>query len=140
MTRVLLDTNVVLDVLLDRHPWNVQAIAIWQAHLQNQIAAHMTATSVTDVFYVARRLAGRDQAWRAIRACLDQLYVIAVGATELQAAATWGGRGFEDGMRVACATAAGLDVIVTRDPAGFAGSTVEVIVPADLLNRLTAGS
>ena len=71
MTRVLLDTNVVLDVLLDRHPWNVQAIAIWQAHLQNQIAAHMTATSVTDVFYVARCLAGRAQAWRAIRACLD---------------------------------------------------------------------
>jgi predicted nucleic acid-binding protein len=86
MTRVLLDTNVVLDVLLDRHPWNVQAIAIWQAHLQNQIAAHMTATSVTDVFYVARRLAGRDQAWRAIRACLDQLYVIAVGATERRTA------------------------------------------------------
>jgi hypothetical protein len=53
MTRVLPDTNVVLDVLLDRHPWNV---------------------------------------------------------------------------------------IVTRDPAGFAGSTVEVIAPADLLNRLNAGS
>ena len=62
MIRVLLYTNVVLDVLLDGEPWNVQAKAIWQAHLQNQIAAHMTATSVTDVFYVARRLAGRDQA------------------------------------------------------------------------------
>ena len=115
MTRVLLDTNVVLDVLLDRHPWNVQAIAIWQAHLRNEIAAHMTATSVTDVFYVARRLAGREQAWRAIRACLDQLYVIAVGATELQAAVNSGGRDFEDGLQVACATAAGLDAIVTRD-------------------------
>ena len=50
MMRVLLDTNVVLDVLLDREPWNVQANAIWPAHLRNQIAAHMSATSVTDVF------------------------------------------------------------------------------------------
>jgi len=33
MIRVLLDTNVVLDALLDRQPWNVQARAIWQAHL-----------------------------------------------------------------------------------------------------------
>ena len=140
MIRVLLDTNVVLDVLLDRHPWNDQAKAIWQTHLQNQIAAHMTATSVTDVFYVARRLVGRNQAWQAIRACLDQLYIIAVGATELQAAATLGGRDFEDGLQIACAAVAGLDLIVTRDPAGFAGSAVEVIAPADLLNRLTADS
>jgi hypothetical protein len=71
---------------------------------------------------------------------IDQLYIIAVGATELQAAATLGGRDFEDGLQVACAAAAGLDLIVTRDPAGFAGSTVEVIAPADLLNRLNAGS
>lgn len=55
MIRVLLDTNVVLDALLNRQPWNVQAGAIWKAHLDDQIAAHMTATAVTDVFYVARR-------------------------------------------------------------------------------------
>lgn len=138
MIRVLLDTNVVLDVLLDRSPWNVQANAIWQAHLQNQIAAHMTATAVTDVFYVARRHAGRDQAWQAIRTCLDQLYLISVGATELQAAAALGGIDFEDRLQVACAAAAGLDVIVTRDPAGFVGSTVQVMAPTDLLNHLAA--
>lgn len=136
--RVLLDTNVVLDVLLDREPWNVQANAIWQAHLQNQIAAHMSATSVTDVFYVARRHAGHDQAWRAIRVCLDQLYIIAVGPTELQVAATFGGRDFEDALQVACAASAGLDVIVTRDRTGFAGSTVEAIEPTELLNRIAA--
>ncbi len=140
MIRVLLDTNVGLDALLDRQPWNVQARAIWQAHLDNRIAAHITATAVTDVFYVARRHAGREQAWRAIRACLDQLYLIAVGATELQAAATLGGRDFEDGLQIACAAAARLDVIVTRDPAGFVGSTVEAIEPAELLSRLATGS
>ena len=138
MIRVLLDTNVVLDVLLDRRPWSVQASAIWQAHLQNRIAAHLTATSVTNVFYVARRYAGRDPAWQAIRACLDQLYVIAVGANELQAAARLGGGDFEDALQAACAEAAGLDAVVTRDPAGFAGATVAVLAPAELLNRLNA--
>ena len=140
MIRVLLDTNVVLDALLDRQPWNVEARAIWQAHLDDQIAAHVTATAVTDVFYVARRHAGRDQAWRAVRACLDQLYLVAVGATELQAAATLGGRDFEDGLQIACAAAARLDAIVTRDPAGFEGSTVEPVEPAELLSRLGTGS
>jgi len=140
MIRVLLDTNIVLDALLNRQPWNAQARAIWQAHLDNQIAAYITATAVTDVFYVARRHAGLDQAWHAIRACLDQLYLIAVGGTELQAAANLGGCDFEDGLQIACAAAAKIDVIVTRDPDGFVGSAVEAIEPANLLSRLAADS
>lgn len=136
MMRVLLDTNVVLDVLLDREPWNVQANAIWQAHLRREIAAHTSATSITDIFYVARRRVGRDQAWYAVRACLDQLYVIAVGATELQAAATLGGRDFEDALQIACAAAADLDAIVTRDRSGFASDMMEAIDPTELLHRM----
>jgi hypothetical protein len=58
----------------------------------------------------------------------------------LQAAAALGGRDFEDGLQIACAAAARLDAIITRDPAGFLGSTVEAIEPAELLNRLGADS
>lgn len=136
MIRVLLDTNVVLDALLDREPWNTDARAIWQAHLGDQLAAHMMASAVTDIFYIARRHAGRDQAWVAVRACLDQLYLIPVGIGELQAAANFGGGDFEDNLQMACAARVGLDALVTRDPEGFAGSPVEVIEPAELLNRL----
>ena len=31
MIHALLDTNIVLDALLDRTPWNIQANAIWDA-------------------------------------------------------------------------------------------------------------
>jgi predicted nucleic acid-binding protein len=52
MTLALLDTNVILDALLDRQPWSADAKALWQAHLNNQFAAHVTATSLTDIFHV----------------------------------------------------------------------------------------
>jgi len=139
MIRVLLDTNVVLDVLLDRPPWNNDARAIWQAHVNHQIAAHITATAVTDIFYIARRHAGRERAWLAVRACLDQLYLISVGLVDLQAAATMGGSDLEDNLQIACAARANLDAIVTRDLAGFANSSVTTFAPAQLLGQL-AGS
>jgi len=66
MRRVLLDTNVVLDALLERAPWVAEAKAIWEAHLGYRIAAHITATSLTDIFYVSRRLVGRPRAWLAV--------------------------------------------------------------------------
>jgi len=114
--------------------------AIWQAHLDEQVAAHITATAVTDVFYVARRHAGRDRAWHAIHVCLDQLYVIAVGAAELQAAAMSGSHDFEDSLPIACAAAARLDAIVTRDPGGFVGSRIVAVEPSEFVNRLAGGS
>jgi predicted nucleic acid-binding protein len=137
MIRVLLDTNVVLDALLERDPWVQEARAIWQAHLQLRIAAHFTATSLTDVFYVSRRLVGRPRAWLAVGACLDQLYIIPVGLPVLQAAARIGDGDFEDHLQVASALAANLDAIVTRDPAGFRASPIRVLTPAQLIVQLT---
>ncbi len=41
MTRALLDTNVILDALLDRQPWSADAKALWQAHFNDQFVAYV---------------------------------------------------------------------------------------------------
>jgi predicted nucleic acid-binding protein len=136
MTRVLLDTNVVLDALLDRDPWVVQAKTIWAAHLNNRIAAHITATSLTDIFYLSRRLIDRKRAWIAVGTCLDQLYVLPVGLPVVRAAARIGDGDFEDHLQIASAIAANLDAIVTRDDSGFRNSPITVLTPAQLVAQL----
>ena len=98
----------------------------------------MTATSLTDVFYVGRRLSGVPSAWAAVRACLDQLHLIAVGFNELRAAEQLGTGDFEDHVQIACASAAQLEAIVTRDPTGFANSPIPVWSPKELVQKLTA--
>ena len=140
MIRALLNTNVILDALLDRQPWSADANALWQAHLNNQFAAHITATSLTDIFYISRRHANRDRAWLAVQACLDQLYVISVGFNELQMAATFGDSDFEDNLQIACAMTAQLDMIVTRDFSGFATSSIPVLTPQQMLATLSDGN
>jgi predicted nucleic acid-binding protein len=139
MIRVLLDTNVVLDALLSRAPWNADAEAFFEANHRGQLEAHLTATALTDVFYVARRLTDRARAWRAVGTCLDQFFVLPVGVRELRAAASGSGDDFEDNLQIACAILAGLDAIVTRDPKGFAGSPVPVVTPAELLAQIPKG-
>ena len=134
--RVLLDTNIVLDALLQREPWSADAESIWRAHADDRVSAHLAASAVTDIFYVARRLAGRDRAWQAVRTCLDQLSIVAVGGGELHSAAALAERDFEDNVQIACAIAAQLDAIITRDAAGFAGSPVPVLTPSELLQQL----
>ena len=50
------------------------------------------------------------------------------------------GGDLEDNVSLACALAAGLDAIVTRDPRGFSGSPIPVLSPTDLLARLPKGA
>ena len=85
----------------------------------------------------ARRLVGRAKAWLAVGACLDQLYILPVGLSVLQSAARSGDGDFEDHLQVASSVAANLDVIVTRDPAGFRNSPITILTPAQLIGQLT---
>jgi predicted nucleic acid-binding protein len=49
--KVLLDTNVVLDLMLERDPWRAEAEAIAQASADGHLHAHVCASSITDIFY-----------------------------------------------------------------------------------------
>ena len=137
MIHALLDTNVILDALLERAPWETDAGAIMQADFDGQFVAYVTATSLTDVFYVTRRQAGRERAWELVQATLNQLSIITVGADELEAAIMLEGNDFEDNLQIACAMSLQLDCIVTRDSSGFTGSPMPVLTPRQLLARLS---
>ena len=137
MIHALLDTNVILDVLLDRLPWNYEAQSLWQADADGQFVAYVTATSLTDIFYLSRREVSLEKAWQSIHAVLNQLSIISVGADELEAAVMLEGNDFEDNLQIACAMSLQLDFIVTRDSSGFTGSPMPVLTPRQLLSRLS---
>jgi predicted nucleic acid-binding protein len=138
--RVLLDTNVVLDVLLNRQPFVAEAKQIWQAHDQGLITAYLTATTITDIYYLSRKALGSDQALKAIKLCLDTFQICKVDDQALQTALSWHGTDFEDNLQIACALAEGLDKIVTRNVAHFKTTGIGVMEPADFVsNILTSG-
>ncbi|MGO9601448.1 MAG: type II toxin-antitoxin system VapC family toxin [Isosphaeraceae bacterium] len=100
----------------------------------------MFASSITDVHYISRRLTNPENARNIVRRCLDELRVVAVTSDELETAYAFGGSDFEDDLQVACAVAASLDAIVTRDPKGFPLSPIPVLSPAELIARVREGS
>jgi predicted nucleic acid-binding protein len=137
---VLIDLNIVLDVLLKRQPWFPEAAFIWDANVKGQIRGHIVATSLTNLFYIARRILGTDDARRAVRLCLQVFAIVAVDGRLLQAADALPGLDFEDNVLVAAAATNHLDAIVTRDSTGFADSQVIVLTPAELIARIPQGA
>ena len=83
---------------------------------------------------------GDDPARLAIRACLDVLTILPVDAAILEHAFTSGVQDFEDALQLACATRAGLDAIITRDAQGFAGASIPIWTPDELVRQLPPAS
>lgn len=135
--RILLDTNVVLDVLLKRQPWVVEASAIWQANDDGRLVGHLMASALTDIFYVAHRLAGLETARTAVQTCLEAFEFCPVDRRALELAHLHPGMDFEDNLQMVCAEIAQLDAIVTRDPDDFKTSTVAALTPAQALAQLS---
>ena len=135
--KILLDTNVILDMMLKRAPWVVEAEGLWKAVEAGKVEPYVCASSITDIFYITRKLAGAEGARRIVRACLDQMVIVGVTRDLLESAYAREHPDFEDDLQVACAEDSQLDAIVTRDPKGFADSPVSVMTPEELLERLS---
>ena len=98
--RALVDTNVVLDRLLHREPWRSEAHAFWQACDNRHAIPYLSASTLTDIFYIARRVIGIEGALQAIKQCLDLFGVITVDRAVLHAALLLPGNDFEDNVQI----------------------------------------
>ena len=126
--RVLVDTNIALDFLLQREQFFQDAELLFDAINSGQVIGYITATTLTDIFYIARRHTRRiEQARQAITEILSVMEICPVSRVVLESALGLSLVDFEDAVQVACAVAQGLDAIVTRDRQDFVSSPVAVL-------------
>jgi len=127
--RILFDTNVVLDVLLDRQPHVEASAAAWAAVEAGKSEGLLAAHAVTTIHYLVRKELGNARARRILSAILDVFGVAAVDGAVIQEALQLPFSDFEDAVTAAAARSAGCDCIVTRDPRGFRGSPIRCLAP-----------
>lgn len=131
--RVLIDTNVVLDLMLAREPWDVPAARLFALADDGVIEGYVCATSVTTVCYLARRMVGGRAVLSLVRTVLEFLSVAAVDTAVLERALNSEASDFEDAVVLEAARAVGAEGIVTRDKRGFGDSDLSVWSPDELL-------
>ena len=129
MKRILFDTNVVLDVLLDRQPHVEASAAAWAAVETGASEGMIAAHAVTTVHYLLRKEMGHNKARRIVAAILRVFGVATVDGAVLQEALQLPFSDFEDAVTAAAAQLAGCECIVTQDPKGFRGSPVRCLTP-----------
>ena len=135
--RLVLDTNVVLDVLLEREGFVEPAsrlFALAEAHLLEGVVC---ATTVTTLDYLISKAHGRRAAHAALSDLLDLFDVAPVDRETLRRALDAPFADFEDAVLHEAARAQGADAIVTRDIRDFRKGDLPAWLPAEAVARLS---
>lgn len=139
--KLLIDTNVVLDVLLKREPFFKAATEVLNLAQRSDVREYVSASAITDIYYIARRQM-KDHA--AVKDLLKRLLMVvsvaAVSEQEIQNALSLAWTDFEDSVQYSVALLNEMDGIVTRNPADYQGSNIQIWLPEQLLEMQTNGN
>jgi len=134
MKRVLLDTNVILDIALMREPHYASAVAIFERIDAQGIEASMTASSVTDIYYIAKKEKGHADAIGFVRSLIRVVHVLGVDREIIEMALDSEMKDFEDAVQASAASVQGISMVITRNKDDFATSGMDVYTPKEFLS------
>ena len=131
--KILVDTNILLDVLLEREGLadESQTVLDWcEAHPgDGWIAWHTLA----NLYYIGVKTAGKKEADRFVDEVLQVLEVCPGDSLAARTARALPIPDFEDALQVAAAQKARLEQIVTRNKQDFRRSPIPAVTPREFL-------
>lgn len=137
--RLLFDTNVVLDVLVDREPFSTRAVFLFSKVEKGELSGYLCASTITTIHYLATKVLGADEAKAQIGKLLNVFEVAPVNRSVLETALQWKFPDFEDAVVHESALHVGVHGIVTRELRGFKQATISIYSPEELIRILRVG-
>ncbi len=131
--KILLDTNVVLDILLAREPFVDVAREIFLLIENHQIEGFVCATTMTTIHCLIGKQKDKSSADALILNLLKLFEVALVNKQILQDASLHNGVDYEDSVIYTSAKYAQVDMIITRDKRGFKKSEITILDPKEFL-------
>lgn len=134
--KVLIDTNILLDVLDERDGFWEDSLAVWNLCRDGKINGFISALSIPNIIYIMRKSLAPEKTEDLIRKMSILFEIVDMKASDITEASQMLVRDFEDGVQMVTAKRIQADYIVTRNTRDFLSSEVPRIEPMELLKKL----
>lgn len=134
--KILIDTNVILDVLCDRPEFAEDSSRVWKYCETGQIEGYISALSVPNIVYILRKELTPRKTKEIISKIMTVFDIIDLRSADLTKAAGMLTSDFEDALQICCAIRMKGDYIITRNVRDFKNSKIPVLNPSDFLEIL----
>lgn len=132
--KILIDTNIVLDVMLKREPFYRLSVEILSLSKKDDIDEYVSASAITDIYYLAyRQLRDKVLVRSLMKELLTIVSIASVSGQEIQNALSLEWNDFEDSVQYSVAFLQEMDGIVTRNPNDYKDAEIPIWKPEELL-------
>jgi len=132
--KVLVDTNVILDVLLARESFMDAALEIFGKVERSEVEGFLCATTITTIDYLLTQSITKEKSKEALRHLLKLFEVAPVNRSVVEKALQSKVVDFENAVLEQAAKLVSVDVIVTRNGKDFRKSEVSACDPYEFLS------
>jgi len=136
--KVLFDTNVILDVLLDRQPFSDDVAQLMSRVECSEMQGFLCATTVTTIHYLMAKSLGARHAITHLRLLLSLFEIAPVNRVVVENALECNLPDYEDAVIAESAQHAGIEYIVTRNTGDFKKSSIPVYTPSGFIQVLAS--
>ena len=134
MTDLFVDTDVIIDFLIDREPFSKEAAIIFSLIEQKKLKGYTSALSYSNLYYVLRKFSSHKRVIGKLEELSSFLGILRVDDDIVKSALNSGFKDFEDAIQ--CFTAheyKRIDIIITRNVKDYRGSELPVMTPETFL-------
>lgn len=135
--KIFVDTDIVIDLLTDRKPFANAAITLFELNERGKIAIYISAVSINNIYYIARRYLGHKKTLSVIEKLMECSAILGTTETEIKHALDNDFKDFEDSIQYSTALAAGsIDAIITRNVKDYRESELAVFTASDYIKSM----
>ena len=134
--KILIDTNVILDVLCNRKEFVDDALKVFKYCETNQITGCISALSIPNIVYIMRKELDADRIKEILTTLTTLFTVIDLREPDLIKAADLEFSDYEDALQSVCASRVKANYIITRNIKDFKNSAVPAVKPSELFERI----
>ena len=134
--KILIDTNVILDVLFDRADFFDNSSAVWDICQTGQVDGYISALSIPNIVYIMRKELDPQKIKQLVEQITMIFKVVDLRESDLKDAANTFSDDFEDALHISQAKRIKADHIITRNVRHFENDSISVLTPSEFIERL----
>lgn len=138
MRKVLFDTNIILDIILEREPFYEEAVKLFELLDKDKISAYVSATTITDIYYIAKKVKGHKKSHEFISNLVEIVNILGIDKEIILNALSKEMKDFEDAIQLTASELNKIEYIVTRNKNDFKNrSSVKIFSANEMLNEFS---
>ena len=137
MKNIFLDTNILMDILANRHPFYKSSSEIYKLGLGKKVIFFTSSNTISTLHYLLKKFATEDNIRKSLGEICNVVRIIAVDINIIKKSVKSNHKDFEDAIQIVSAQSINnMDCIITRDLKDYKNTEIKVFTPDEFLSTL----